>query len=161
MFNINFIYLLLISLPTRLRNSRMVAYMRVALSWLQQIYNAFVSFRSLMLYDINFTGQTMYLEKKLRDTFGCNGIEITDGTLTVPNYLYNNADAQLPLYLYNESENQPLYLYHNAELSSQNDFIVKIPSACYSGMTDFESIQMRTIIEFYKLAQKTYTIISV
>lgn len=161
MFNINFIYLLLITLPTRLRNARIVAYMRVALSWLRQIYNAFVSFRSLMLYDINFTGQTMYLEKKLRDTFGCNGIVITDGTLTVSNYLYNNADSQLPLYLYNESENQPLYLYNNSELSSQNDFIVKIPTSCYSAMTDFEFIQMRTIIEFYKLAQKKYTLISV
>jgi hypothetical protein len=135
--------------------------MRVALSYIEKIYGQFLVFKDYRLYDINFTGQTMYLQKKLRDTFACQGILIEDGQMFLPVYLHNQSEQQLPLYLFNEFENETIsYLNNSTELSSQNDFVVKVPASCYNSMDTHSFHKMRTILEFYKMAQKTYSIIS-
>lgn len=98
MFNVLFSYLVEILTPTRLRKSRLLGYARVLVSYIKKIYHRYISYRTLKLYDINFTGQTMYLQKKLRDIFGCQGIEITDGVLVLSFYLSNQEELNLPVY---------------------------------------------------------------
>ncbi len=199
MFNVLFSYLIRILEPTRLRKPRITAYLKVLISDIEKTYDKYISYRTLKLYDVNFTGQVMYLQKKLRDTFGCQGIIIEDGTLTLPFYLSNKEELNLPVYAGNyfkdghsyvtgewvvylgywyeyisnahdappdiDSSAQQrgkyeFYISNKSEISSQNDFIIKVPSACYNIMTDNDFLKMREIIEYYKLAQKIYTIIS-
>ena len=200
MFNVLFIYLVDMLLPTRLRQSRMVSYVKLLVSYIEKIYDNYIAFRAVKLYDINFTGQIMYLQKKLRDVFGCQGITIEDGLLSLPFYLSNQIEQDLPIYIGNNFINEheysvgesivylgkwyhyintgtgatpdledetvvtvggdyEFYLSNQQELSSQNDFVVKIPQACYVDMTADDFHKMRVIIEYYKLANKTYTII--
>lgn len=201
MFNVLFAYLVRNLLPTRLRQSRIIAYAKLLISYIDKIYNEYVAYRTIKLYDINFTGQVMYLQKRIRDTFDCQGILIEDGVLSLPFYLSNKDELNLPVFTGNmfilghqyqagESivfenkwydyistgsginpnlepgtvvtlgDDYEFFLSNQAELSSQNDFIIKIPAVCYNNMTLSDFVEMRAIIEYYKLANKTYTIIS-
>ncbi len=98
MFDVLFSYLRDILTPTRLRQAKMLAWLSLITSELSKIYDKYVLFRKLKLYEINFTGQVMYLQKKLRDTFNCQEIVIDDGLLTLPFYLSNKIENNLPVY---------------------------------------------------------------
>lgn len=75
---------------------------------------------------------------------------IANGNGTLPN---NDSSA--------ERQNEyKFFLSNKLEMSSQNDFIVKVPSQCYNNMSDNDFLKIKTIINYYKLVNKTYTIIS-
>ena len=197
MFKINFEYLITILLPTRLRKSKMIAWLRVLLSNIQSVYVDYIAYRELQLYDANFTGQVMYLEKKLQDTFNCPGIYIRDGAITLPVYLSNTDEGNLPQYFgnlfvlgesYNPYDeiiyNNTWYSYTTAgngvtpdtdpsavqglpvdtfmfnieEQLLGGSFIVYVPIACFNLMTSDDINKMRSIVQFYILADKTYEI---
>ncbi len=198
MFDVLFSYLRDILTPTRLRQAKMLAWLSLITSQLSKIYDKYVLFRNLKLNEINFTGQLIYLQKKLRDTFNCQGIVIDDGLLTLPFYLSNTIENNLLVYIGNRfilGVNYPVgtwlvfdgfwyeyinegngtnpdidnsakkrgkyefYLSNQSEITNQNDFVVKIPQVCYNNMTTDDFHKMRTIIEYYKLVNKQYTII--
>jgi len=52
------------------------------------------------------------------------------------------------------------FLSNQSEITKQNDFIVKIPQQCYDNMTNDDILKMKSIINYYKLVNKQYTIIS-
>lgn len=155
MFNIDFIYLIQLLLPVYLRKPKQIAWLRLILSFIERIYNEFIQFKAVKLYDINFTGQLMYLEKKLQDTFNCSGIYISDGIVLFPFYLSNKAVGNLPVYFANKSENFPVYLSNNIEFTESPDFIVNIPESCYNNYTENERKQINIILLYYKLFDKT------
>ncbi len=198
MFNVIFEYLRTILTPTRLRQPKLLAWLSVIISYLKKIYNEYISFRTLKLYDINFTGQLMYLQKKLRDTFNCPGIIIEDGTLILPLYLSNQNENNLPVYIGNyfinghnytagewvvfegwwyeytangngttpDADNSAeqrdayeFFLSNQIEITTQNDFIVKVPQVCFVNMTNDDILKMKSIINYYKIVNKQYTII--
>lgn len=199
MFNVIFEYLRTILTPTRLRQPKTSAWLSIIISYLKNIYDNYVLFRTEKLYDINFTGQLMYLQKKLRDTFNCQGILIEDGTLILPLYLSNRNENNLPVFIGNyfipghnylsgewvifngywyeyiadgngtapDTDNSAqlrniygFYLSNQIEITSQNDFIVKVPQTCYNNLSQDDLHKMKAIIEYYKLVNKQYTIIS-
>lgn len=199
MFDVLFPYLATILTPTRLRQPKMLSWLLLIISHLSKVYDRYISYRGLKLYDINFTGQTIYLQKKLRDTFGCQGIVIEDGLLVTPFYLSNKNENHIPVYIGNYFKNgyghitgdwivflgywyeyiasgngnnpdvdnsaqkrgeYKFVLSNQQEMSSQNDFVVKIPIQCYNIMTGNDFMKMKTILNYYKLANKFYTIIS-
>ncbi len=197
MFDIDFRYLVTILLPTKLRKERLIAFLRLINSHLKQIYSEFKNYRNLKLYDINFTGQVMYIEKKLQDMFSCSGIYIADGELIQPVYLSNIDEAHTPVYfgnlfisgtIYNTGDeiiyqnqwysytatgngNTPdtdaaatagdlltTYMHNKEEQRLNSSFIVNIPSNCYSMMTTDDVNRLKSTVEFYKLADKSYEI---
>lgn len=200
MFNIIYTYLIAILTPTRLRQPKLLAFLRLIMSFSNSIYNEYVEYRTLKLYLINFTGQTMYLEKLLQDEFNCAGIFISDSYLVLPLYLFNTDEPYLPVYagnyyiegtiyqsgddiIYNnywyhynstgngntpdmdgaaiKEEKIETFLVNLQETTSANDFIVNVPAACYNLMSDDDFNRMHSILNYYKLVNKTYTIKSI
>ena len=164
MFNINFTYLINLLLPPNLRKPKQVAWLSVLLSYLQKIYESFVQFKIDKLYEINFTGQVMYLEKKLQTFFNNSGIVIDDGYFVNNLYLYNSAEIALPVFFSNQIEELDEqfyinYLYNNSEYSNSPHFIVKIPQLFYDSFTNEMFIQLDKIINYYKLVDKKYIVI--
>lgn len=159
MFNINFNYIIHIVLPVYLRFEKQISWLKVITSYINKIYLEFSEFRSLNLYDINFTGQVMYLEKKLQDEFYCSGLYISDGTTNLPFYLYNKSEGELPVYFYNKSEEElPVYLFNKNEFTEQADFFINIPIACYSNFTADDINKLHSIVQYYKNFDKNYNI---
>lgn len=159
MFNINFNYIIIIILPIYLRLKKQIAWLKVIIFYLRKTYENFVAFRTLNLYDINFTGQLMYLEKKLQDTFSCPLLYISDGIVVLPFYLYNKSDGELPVYFYNKSEEEPpVYLFNKFEITQQADFIVNIPITCYNNFSNDDINKLHSIINYYKTFGKNYKI---
>ena len=100
MYNIDFRYLITILLAVILRKPRQIAWIRLLLSHLNSIYKLFKTFRNNIQADIIFTGQVMYLEKKLQIEI-CDGITVTDGYQNIPVYLSNIEEANAPVFFGN------------------------------------------------------------
>ncbi len=159
MFNIIFRYIILNLLPIQLRKPRNIAWLSLIMSYLKSIYDDFVVYRTSMLYDINFTGQTCYLEKKLRDIFNIQGLYISDGIYLEPTYLSNRSEGNLPVFINNSSENENIFFLNNLiEFSMGTDFFVNIPAADYDAMTGESLSRMATIINYYLVFGKNYNI---
>lgn len=122
-----------------------------------ELYAIFSSYRIQALYTLSFTGQVIYLEKLLNDTFNNGGTEIfiEDGILKIAPFLFNTAEDADPFYVFNtgETSEDNLYIYNTAEYTGNLDFIVKVPAALV-----FDENQMKSLINKYKLAGKNYTI---
>jgi hypothetical protein len=162
MFQINFTYLINLLLPPFLRKDRHKAWIKLILSNIYKLYIEFMSFKTLKLYDINFNGQTMYLEKKLQDTFGIPGLYISDGLLLNEVYFSNKDEDNIPLYFPNIAEETDTnYFYNIDEYTFDAFFIINIPSINYILLTSDDLAKMRKIIEYYKLIDKTYIIKSI
>jgi len=109
MFNVLFSYLTKILVPTRLRQLRMLSWMNLVVSYIKTIYDEYVVFRTEKLYLINFTGQTMYLQKYLQDEFEEGGIYISDGLMMLPVYLFNADESFIPVYIGNLFIDETVY----------------------------------------------------
>lgn len=197
MFDIDFRYIVTILLPTRLRLPKTIAWLRVIVSYLKVIYTEFKIYRSKKLYEINFTGQVIYLEKKLQDTFNCPDIYISDGLLTLPLFLTNKEEGRSPVYFGNlfilgviyqineeivyenkwysytatgngtvptsdpsavAGDNIETFAYNVEEGSTNSNFIVNIPSDCYTSLTTDDFNKIHSIVQFVILADKTYNL---
>lgn len=132
MYNIDFEKLISDLLPAFLRKNRMLAWLQVLLTPLQNLYNAFLSYRAGTAYSINFTGQVLSLEYLLNDTYFDDGtlklIYILDGERREPVYVFQQLE-NTPAYFYNEGEDyDPVYLYNSNEPTGY-DFVVWVPFA--------------------------------
>lgn len=159
MFKINLTYLINILLPPSLRKQTQISWLKVLLSYFQTIYDIFLTYRYEKLYDINFSGQTMYLEKKLQDTFNCSAIFISDGYIIENTILYNKNELSIPTFFYNQSENLAnIYMYNEIEQLSFQNFVINIPLLDYENFTEAEFSRLDKIVNYYKLADKNYII---
>ncbi len=157
MFNVNWTYLLEILIPPILRKPKLRAWLKLVTSQISKIYDDFVIERTWWKYNINFTGQLCYLEKKLQETFNCNEIKILDGELIQTSYLSFQSEPYLPVYATFISENEPtMTLINQSELGHNADFIVQVPYGCLNS----EQIDLlKKIINEYKLFEKQYKIV--
>jgi hypothetical protein len=159
MFNVNFDYLVWLYFAKILRNNRLIEFALLIVSQLKVVYNQFTAYRTQKLYLVNFTGQTMYLEKILQDTFSIPGLYITDGDLMQPLFLSNKEEGNYPLYLHNQGEVYDDVLIFNVTEQTENErFIVWIPVANYLLLTPEQLSKMDKLINYYKLIEKKYTI---
>lgn len=155
MFSINFDIIIELLLPVWLRQPKHLAFLKAVLKPLKQLYNTFVAYRTNTLRSISHTGQVIYIERLL------NG----DATVQYPIYLSDSDDDRLNDYIYNQSEGQlPIYLYQdgallpvevNNEVEYENidDFVVKV-----RGVPPMSDTEIRNIVEKYKPAGKRYSI---
>lgn len=159
MFSVNFKNIIDQNLPPKTGTDTPItkAWLYSLIQPIIELYAIFSSYRIQAIYMLSFTGQVIYLEKLLNDTFNNGGTEIfiEDGILKIAPFLFNTAEDADPFYVFNtaETNEENLYLYNTAEYTGNLDFIVKVPTALV-----FDENQMKSLINKYKLAGKNYTI---
>jgi len=155
-FNINFRKLAIERLPTKMRNSFWIAFVLVLIKPLEALYNEFLRARKQNLIRLNTTSQKFSMQKRLNDVFDPleRRIEIVKAVLFDEKYLYTEAedDQYKTKTKWLFGDENPIYLYTEAELYSDFDFIVKIPN---SGINE---LQLKAEIEYYMLQSKQYKI---
>lgn len=154
-FNINFKKLAIEWLPTFLRQSILIAFILVLIVPLEALYIELLKARKQNLIRIKTSCQKFSMQKRLNDYFDPleRRIEIVKAVLFDGTYLYTEAEDDQwrtkTQWLYIDS--LPIYLYTEAELNSEFDFIVKVPAG-------LNELQLRAEIEYYMLQSKNYRI---
>lgn len=141
--------------PGALRKPVTLAWLRVMMSQVVLLYQAFMRNRNANLYTLGITPQVCYLEKMLNDRFDntARGIWIGDPQRSSALYLYRD-DELKPEWLYTDAENKPLVAYSDEEAGLRNvDFIVHLPAGLVANINE-----MKALLDMYKLAGKTYKI---
>jgi len=123
------------------------------------LYNQLVTFRNFLQYKLSITPQVCYLEKMLNNQYdnALRRIYIRDGSLFDGIFIFQEAEPELPIYLYTEAEatKPKTFLYTEGETngSGSYDFIVFYPAGL-----SFEMSEMVSLISQYKLASKIFSI---
>jgi len=155
-FDINFKKVAAQWLPTFLRKPLLTAFVLVLIVPLEALYIEFLRARKQNLIRITTNCQKFSMQKRLNDYFDPleRRIQIVKAVLFDGVYLYTEAEDDQwktkTQWLYIDSF--PVYLYTEAELNSDYDFIVKIPN------TGINELQLRAEIEYYMLQSKNYKI---
>lgn len=96
MFQINWSSLINQNLPTLLRKPLRITWLSLLVSEVETLYNSFVAYRTNELYWLKLSGQKVYMEKMLNDTFDDSLRRIYIDTLNDDNGLYLYLDAEQP-----------------------------------------------------------------
>ncbi len=141
--------LIVLLIPTFLRQSKFIAWLFVLSKPLEMLYSDFVSYKLKTGQNLKINGQVCYLRKALNDEFDpyLRRIKIYDAVIQKGSYLYKISEKK-PQYL------GKLYLYSSLYLSEKGShFIVEIPSELNP-----KTYKIETMINYYKLAGKKYII---
>lgn len=119
-------------IPAMLRRPRLLAWLESITSPVAALYRQFLLYRSTVLRQLSYNGQTILLEKALNDTFdpAFRRIRVVNAVGELAPTYVNFVREQQPnptVYLVNEPDYQPLYLYSQAAFNSQVDFTVYAP----------------------------------
>lgn len=147
-YTIDYLKLVLWLLPQQLRQTKMIAWLNIAVSPVVLLYQQFVMFRKNKLYEISITPQTCRMEALLNDRydFTLRRIYIDDAKEFPPVYLYRDAESK-PVFLYRDSEDLPVYLFTDSEgVIIGDDFIVFVPVSIA-----FDMAEMRSLVKKFKL----------
>lgn len=99
---------------------------------IQSLANRFAGYAGSIYYRLSFTGQVIYIEHYLNDNLDIQlrRIFISDNTIVLPPYLYNEADQAPDLFLYNNADGEDVfYLYNISDYFLQAEFTINVPSA--------------------------------
>lgn len=142
MYSIDWEKLIQRSVPFSIRKPKMLSFANALISPVVYIYNQFLAFKSAAEMDLKVTGQVRVLQYYLNQKFdlGNDRIEVTDG------------DSNETLFIFLESENQPVFLPQFLT-GSNFDFRVRVPFE----LQGLES-QIIGFVERYKLASKRFEI---
>ncbi|GAA4156564.1 hypothetical protein GCM10022217_15690 [Chryseobacterium ginsenosidimutans] len=148
-YNLNAQNLVLKLLPTFLRKSRLSSFLALAASEIVDINNLLITNRNVSLTKVKHNSQVCKLRKILNDTFDYQRrIQIVEGVLKKPKYIYTDAE-QKPEWL------GEMIIYTNSETEGNGiDFTVIIP-----GELQNYQIEIKAMVNFYKLAGKRYKIL--
>lgn len=154
--------------PWFLRSPVFGAFRDVVMNVLDVLFGDFYVERDTLRKKLDTNSQIIYLEYYLNVVhFGqpydpaTRAADISGGTIVWIEsanksflYVYNKSEGRPPRYLYNKSESLPTtYLNNRSEFLASNHFTVWIPVAW-----TFDNAIMESIIDFFKLASKTYDI---
>jgi hypothetical protein len=104
MFNIDWFILRLISTPLNKRQPLRAAWLTVLISQVKALHAEFYLLITGKLYELQFTGQIIYLEQVLNDTFDNDLRRI---------WIDNTADNSARIFLWNKVEGQPKHYVFN------------------------------------------------
>lgn len=155
-YDIDFEKLVIHLLPVELRKSRMIAWLRSLVKPIANIHRQFVNYRRDAIYKIEQTPQVFSMENVLNDAFDVQlrRIRIGDGAYRDGVYFYNPNENK-PVPFYDPAEDSPVHFFDGAELFSlDTDFVVSVPFE----LNEAQEIRMRSLIDFYRLPDKTYNI---
>lgn len=135
--------------PSILRKPVLSSFLAFISDEISDLNNLFVVHRSQNISKIIHNSQTCKLRKILNDTFDYQRrIKIVDGRLKKPKYIYTDSE-QKPKWL------GEMIIYSKSETDGSGvDFTVLVP-----GELRNYQIELKALIDFYKLAGKRYKIL--
>lgn len=161
MYNIDINKLVDWLLPPKKRHIQMRVWLRCLVAPVRFLQTLFDQFRANTSYRLYITGQVVYLQKALNDKFDTDQrrINIYNAERVVNETIYRRAewpalDNDEKLVIYRRSESSPVPVYTRLEGSARGGFIVDVPFL----ITSQQYYEMRSLLEFYKLASKKYNI---
>jgi hypothetical protein len=149
MYNINFYQLASELLPALLRGKQVVlALVNVCLSPIRDLHQQFIAYRQEAIYKASFTGQIIYLEKRLNDRFDAILRRI---------YISNVADQNFT-YVFNQSENELIYVYnsYNILLTYTTDDYVATSTGIYRCINSTTGVLPDTSSDWVNVSDNTY-----
>jgi len=157
-FNIDFKRYVALLLPLDLRKPKMMYWLFSLTAPARDIYSNFMKYRDKAIYKIDHTPQVFSMENVLNDAFDNQErrIYIRDGIYRYPVYFYDRPDDK-PVRFYDRPD-QPVRFYDRSTLANIDvDFVVILPSIL--ALPVAEMIRLRSLIDFYRLPDKTYQVI--
>lgn len=155
---INYKRLIVLLLPTFLRQATITAFLRAMTIPIEYLYNQFLANRNSNLYRLKMNGQVCYLRRVLNDAFPEAGglIRIEDGE-EVGAWLFLWDEEFDPYLYYTDIPDAGVFVWdESAILASANNFKVSVPAVVFSVNND---ARLRALLNEYKLISKSYTII--
>ena len=149
-FNVDWIRLVILMMPTYMRSALMQAWLSLQVEGVSFIHYNWLQMRKANIYDLAHNSQICYLRAVLNDRFDATlrRIEISSGNAFARQYIYTDGE-QKPKYL------GTIYIYDDADYEDTGvDFIVKVPMDI-----QYSIYEMTALIDYYKLASKRYKII--
>lgn len=156
-FRIDFGALVEQLLPTMLRASITIAFVRAMISPITALYALFMRNREANLYHLSITPQVFSIEKALNDRFDISQrrIYLSKGLYYDESYLFKENEA-LDEYLYLDSEHKDSYLYTGDETGAGSvDFFVNVPADLL-----FDENEMSAYIGVYR-PTRTFKIVKI
>lgn len=155
-FNIDLLRFIAELLPLRRRKAQFINWCYSLLKPSRNLYDAFIAYRAKSLYKIQHTSQVYSHENVLNDSFDvvARRIYITDGLYKDAVRFYEPEEDK-PVHFYEET---PVVRFYEPEelILLDVDFIVVVPRAL--NLTAAEVIRLRSLIDTYRLPDKTYEI---
>lgn len=149
-FNINWSRFGMLLLPTFMRNGHMNAWITLLLSPVADVHYWWLQYRRENIYNLAHNSQICYLRAALNDRFDNQQrrIRIDEGNAFKRKYIYTDAEEK-PTFL------GTMYLYDDSDYADTGvDFIVVVPADLL-----FSIYEMKSLVDFYRLASKRYKII--
>lgn len=144
-------------LPSFLRKAKQVAWLKALCAPTNTIHTAFTTFTTEKIYEQNFTGQVISLERLLNDTFdnSMRRIYLSEGNREEL-FVFNSGEGfaagnESFVFVGSGTGEQNIFLGDNSTLLY--DFVVNIPTGL-----SYDSARLNALIRKYKLAGKKYII---
>lgn len=155
-YNTNLKRLALLWLPTFFRKPIIQSILRAGIRPIFDIQREFASLREKASYKIKHNGQICYLCAALNDDFDTllRRIKIVDAPRYEHSIFYPREDKKAVSFIERE-KNNPVIFFDRALIGSELiDFIVQVPKEILSDKQT--EIQLRSLVNAYKLASKRY-----
>lgn len=172
----------LLSPPKFADKERYLDFMWAMLDGVKSLYDRFMLFREATLYKLQWSSQTIWLEKLLNDKFNSGnpaflnfelrstpvGIYIKEpDTFKNGLYRWNKSENRKDAARYNASElatfpandTRRKYRFNDAELGANLDFVVMVPITLFDVTDPINAVvvaQLRAWIELYRIAGSRY-----
>lgn len=165
MYNTLFDSIVNSNLRADFKNIRTLAFIKCLLKPIYELSVIFSVYKTSTLDLISHNGQIIYMEHKLNQLYnaGQPGIVIVDTANISYIYVANKSEGA-PIYVDNKDLQETsdiIYIGNKAEYAAAYDFIVKVPAALYLTLQANNSLglnNMKSVINYYKIAGKRYNI---
>ncbi len=157
MFDLDINKAILWLIPSRLRTTFNVAWLKALASPLITQYNSLITYRTAVQYKLNHNSQVCYLEAVLNDTFDVDERRIYIGDAGGESVTLLQRDTDLEPVILNDDESEDVLIIHNdsAYDGGNYDFIVYIPYT----FSDAELYRLKALVNYYKLAGKRFDVV--
>lgn len=152
-YKIDFNRLILLLLPTFLRKPILFGYLRALISPIVSLHYRWEQMRNANLKTLSYNGQKCYLRGALNDYFDpeLRRITINDTAQLEQDFIYTQAE-NLDVYL------GVMYLEQDFNyVSGVVDFLVNVPNDILNNKVN----EITALLDFYKLAGKSYQLVSI
>lgn len=150
-FNVNWDRLAILLLPTFSKSAQMKAWLILLVSPIKNVHYWWLEYRGQNIYNLAHNSQKCYLRAALNDKFDkqLRRIRIDDGNSFKRQYIYTDAEQKTKFL-------GTMYLYDDSDYADTGvDFIVVVPAGL-----QYSVYEMKSLIDFYRLASKRYKIIT-
>lgn len=167
MFDFNFDNIVQLLLPVSLRQTKIIAWMKVFISQIKELKATFLAYRKDSLFFLAHNSQVASMEHFLNTKFNPagtandgnyegNGIYISDHAGQNQIFLYNLNESGPQTLFYNLSEGKSTLLFNAIESPERAGFIINIPASFLVDMNELSGWVEKLRLAGKKYELKTY-----